>query len=291
MSKWPEDYVEYVLNDVEKYNPVRKVIKAGLIERYAVRHCETDKIHPNPRDEFSMDDVGPNLEIVGNYAADVRFLLAHSMEVFSEPLIVQKMEPDGYMLLNGHHRWFACLRMKVKKVHIQIVNLVSEEDLNRMIAGSDNHMRVVFDLDEVLLTSDEDMQDAIKDNLFSRRIKERLRLGASDLLKKLQEMGYDIWIYSAGYYSEEYITDFFSMYEITVDGIINGFNEKRRTDSEEALRIRKKMEEKYRRALHIDNESVLCTNTVSKEFEQYEIKNSGPEWAESISQIVSMIPD
>ena len=31
-------------------------------------------------------------------------------EPWEEPLIVEKVHPEGYMLLNGHHRWAAALK-------------------------------------------------------------------------------------------------------------------------------------------------------------------------------------
>jgi len=118
MAVWPNDYIEKVLNDVEKYNGIRKTKKAGLIERCMIKSCNPAHLHPNPNDEFSHSDIGPNFGIVGKYADTVRFSMDHDLIIFDEPLTVQKMEPDGYLLLNGHHRWFAALRMGVKKVHI-----------------------------------------------------------------------------------------------------------------------------------------------------------------------------
>ncbi len=117
--------------------------------------------------------------------------------------------------------------MGVKKVRVKAVNLVHEEDVERMLGKNQNTKRVSFDLDEVLLTADESMQAPVTDGFFSKRIKERLRIGAPEVIRAFQDAGYDVWVYTAGYNSEEYITDLFSMYEITVDGIANGINEKR----------------------------------------------------------------
>ncbi|MBP3241914.1 MAG: ParB N-terminal domain-containing protein [Oribacterium sp.] len=35
---------------------------------------------------------------------------------WGDPIIVEKMYPDGYMILNGHHRWAAATRLGLKKV-------------------------------------------------------------------------------------------------------------------------------------------------------------------------------
>ncbi len=96
MSKWPADFKKYVLDDIENYKDKRVITKAGLIERYATRFVSPDKIHPNPVDEFTHEDVGPNFGIVSNYATDIRTVLEpNQMDIFREPLIVEKMEPDG----------------------------------------------------------------------------------------------------------------------------------------------------------------------------------------------------
>jgi hypothetical protein len=58
-------------------------------------------------------------------------------------------------------------------------------------------MRVSFDLDEVLFVSPE-THKAEPPLIFPLRIlyMERLRLGAPALLRRLQELGYEVWIYT-----------------------------------------------------------------------------------------------
>lgn len=289
MPAWPDDYVESVLEDVKKYDGIRKIVRAGLIERCSVKFCPPEKLHPNPSDEFSQSEIGPNMGIVGQYVEQIKVDEALHYPIFADPMIVQKMEPDGYMLVNGHHRWFAAVRMGIKKVHIRIVNLIGEEDLKRMIRKTANSKLAVFDLDEVLLAADVENQAPIRDQLFSRMIKERLRTGAPEIIKQLKEKGYDICIYSAGYLSEEYIQDFFSMYDISVDVIINGFNEKRKNSTTNEGRIRELMREKYKESVHVDNESVLQTNHETKEYEHFENDDPEKSWQESITEIINRI--
>lgn len=288
MSKWPEDYIENVLDDIANSAGVRKIKKAGLIERYTIRYCSPKKLHPNPNDEFSFDDVGPNFEIIGRYSHDIKNARLHNLEIFEEPVIVEKLEDEGYQLLNGHHRWFAALRMSVEKIHIHIVNIIHADTLKEMITKTENSKRVTFDLDEVLLTSIEDNMAPILDQLFSRRIKERIRLGAPEVIKEFQAKGYDVWVYTAGYLSEEYINDFFSMYRIEINGIVNGVNEKRSANKEEIKRVRQMMADKYKSAVHIDNESVLLTNPGSDvKFEQFDILDKGDDWSGGILNILN----
>lgn len=286
MAVWPSDYIENVLDDIEKYNDVRKIIKAGLIERHTVKYCAPEHLHPNPADEFSQADIGPNMEIVGNYVKQIQHDLKHQLQIFEEAVIVQKMEPDGYMLLNGHHRWFAALRMRINKLHIQIVNLINESDMHRMITGSDNMKLVSFDFDEVLLSADESNQAAITSGLFSNKYKERLREGAPELIKYFQDKGYDVCVYTAGYFTEEDFNDFFSMYGLDINIVANGINEKRKKVDEEHKRIKELLRDRYKQIVHVDNESAVCTNHITKDYEIYEIADKSLSWKDGIKGII-----
>ena len=44
------------------------------------------------------------------------------MDIFDEPVIVHKMQPDGYLILNGHHRWAAALKTGLDKIRAEIIN-------------------------------------------------------------------------------------------------------------------------------------------------------------------------
>lgn len=288
MPAWPSDYIEKVVEDVEKYNGIRKVIKAGLIERCMTRFCAPEKLHPNPADEFSQAEIGPNLEIVGEYVTQIKFLEAHRMDVFDDPVIVEKMEPDGYLLLNGHHRWFAALRMNVKKLHVKIVNIITDIDLGRMIGASANDKLVTFDFDEVLLTIDENNMATLSSTIFSKKIKERLRTGAPEVIRAFQNKGYDICVYTSGYFTEEDFNDFFSMYDLKADVIVNGVNEKRKAAGS-ADRIKQLLKENYKRIVHVDNESVYDVDHVTKEFETYEIKDFDLSWDEGVKDIIDKL--
>lgn len=288
MPAWPSDYIEKVVEDVEKYNGIRKVIKAGLIERCMTRFCAPEKLHPNPADEFSQAEVGPNLEIVGEYVTQIKFLEAHRMDVFDDPVIVEKMEPDGYLLLNGHHRWFAALRMNVKKLHVKIVNIITDIDLGRMIGASANDKLVTFDFDEVLLTIDENNMATLSSTIFSKKIKERLRTGAPEVIRAFRNKGYDICVYTSGYFTEEDFNDFFSMYDLKADVIVNGVNEKRKAAGS-ADRIKQLLKENYKRIVHVDNESVYDVDHVTKEFETYEIKDFDLSWDEGVKDIIDKL--
>ena len=111
-----------VLEDVEKYKNKRQIVRASLVERLLVRKVPVSKLHPNPDDEFSMAHIGPSDSIVQKYSLEARYLVEHDEAVFPEPIIVQKMQEDGYMILNGHHRWAGAVRAMIPKVRVVIVN-------------------------------------------------------------------------------------------------------------------------------------------------------------------------
>ena len=46
--------------------------------------------------------------------------------IVNEPIPVEKMYPEGYMILNGHHRWAAALRLGQPEIPVKIVNLTHE---------------------------------------------------------------------------------------------------------------------------------------------------------------------
>ena len=79
-------------------------------------------LHANPDDEFSMGTIGPNDSIISNYCQIARREYSLSEAVYDEPIIVNKLERDGYLILNGHHRWAGAIMAHVPKVRIAIVN-------------------------------------------------------------------------------------------------------------------------------------------------------------------------
>lgn len=289
MPVWPNDYIENVVDDIAKNSKNRKPVKAGLIERCAVRHCSPTSIHPNPNDEFSQPDIGPNLQIVGGYVKEIQYDLNLCLPIFEEPLIVQKLEHDGYLLINGHHRWFAALRMKIDKIRIKIVNLIGETDLHRMVKDTQNSRLASFDFDEILLSTNENDFAPIVDPLFSRKIKERLRAGAPEVIRAFQNAGYDICVYSSYYFTEEDFEDFFSMYDLKVNIVVNGINEKRKNTSGDSTQLQDILRNKYKKIAHVDNDSIICTDTVAKNYESYEISDNTKNWQDGITGILETI--
>nr|MCR5580488.1 HAD family hydrolase [Pseudobutyrivibrio sp.] len=79
--------------------------------------------------------------------------------------------------------------------------------------AKEHKMRISFDLDEVLFVypKTHKIEDApyFPFNLF---FKERLRLGTPELINGLQELGFEVWVYTSSFRSESYIKTLFHLY-------------------------------------------------------------------------------
>ena len=282
---------EYVSNDIEKQKGISIPVHAGLLERLLVRKTACSNLHPNAEDEFSMDSVGPSYRIIGEYETKFREALRFERRVFDEPLMVEKLHPRGYLLLNGHHRWAAAMRCNIKKVPIKIVNCATESEIRTILEKSQHDKRVAIDLDEVIFRNPDCKYLEKKAFLFpmSLRFKQRVRLGIPALFYYLVKHGYDIWVYAADFYSIDDIQKFFRAYSVHVDGIITGVVKREQNNSESEKRMKELINNKYQMTLHIDNDSVIETHNSTKEFSDYEINASEEEWSKKAIAIIEEI--
>lgn len=278
MSVYPEDYKKIVLEDLNNNVGLYIPVKASVIERLITREIQIEKIHPNPEDEFSDENIGPNFEIIGNYERDIREAIFKNEDIFKEPLSVNKIAGGDYMLLNGHHRWMAAIRTGVKKVPVQLTNVVSEDSISEFLKNTNGKMCVSFDLDEVLLTDGSKL--ACDKRLmwpFSKLYQKTLRKNSGLLVNELRDMGCDVWVYTGEFYSEEYIKLLFRLHGAKVDGVINGLSK-----AKSRKNIQKLFSDKYDISVHIDNESVMCVNTKTKDYEVEDIGEDEISWASEI---------
>lgn len=282
---------EYVDNDIKKQKGVYIPVRAGLIERLLIRKAHVSKLHPNAEDEFSMESVGPSYRIIGEYEAKFREALRLERRVFDEPLTVEKLRPNGYLLLNGHHRWAAAMRCGIKRVPIKIINCATESDIKKILEKSQHDKRVAIDLDEIIFRPADYKYLEKKAFTFplSLRFKQRIRLGIPALLYYLVKHGYDIWVYAADYYSIDDIQKFFKAYSVHVDGIITGIGNQEQNNTASAKRMKELIANKYSMTLHIDNESILETHNTEKKIEEHEINASEEEWSKQTIAIIEEI--
>ena len=143
---------QYIADDIAKYAGVTMPVKAGFFNRIMVTKALCTALHPNPDDEFSIPSVGPSYRIISEYEKKYIYNSNHSMNYFDgeEPIMVEKIRPDGYMILNGHHRWAAALKLGYKKIPIQVINVTRNEEIKDIIKNSKHDKRVTLDLDEVV---------------------------------------------------------------------------------------------------------------------------------------------
>ena len=283
-------YSSKLLNDeIEKSKGVYYPVKAGFLRCLLIKHAYCSKLHPNLEDEFCDPAIGPNYGIIKRYQLDFKKpkpLPSKSYEGETgdaqEPLIVQKARPDGYMILNGHHRWAAALLLGVRRLKIRIVNLTQESDIHEMLEKSRSDTRVALDLDEVVFCSgDSAFVEKPLQFPLNRIYKERLRLGVPALFHFINSRNYDIWVYTSKYYSMEYIYYFFKRWGVHLNGIVTGTG--RKGDTTATMReLNRLLDTKYSSTIYIDNGLLMRTFSGSKEREECQLSGSPETWSKEV---------
>ena len=281
-------FEQFLAEEIRKYKGVCVPVKASLLRRLLVHEAYLGSLHPNPEDEFCNPEIGPNYEIISmyqqeysrirksNYFREIKYSDRY------EPLTVEKMRPQGYLILNGHHRWAGAIRAGRYKLPIRIVNLTQEKDIRRIIANSDHNRRATLDLDEVVFCQ-EDAAD--RKPVFPWRLiyRQPMRLGFPALVRFLQRRGYDVWVYSSEYHSQDYIERYLRAHQVRVTGIVTG------TARKVSAAVRKEMEaliaSHYAETVHIDCASVVRTHSGDKAFEEYPLSGKGDAWSREIMEI------
>lgn len=264
-----EVYEKYVLEDLKTHKGLLHPVKSHFYERIKPRHVDPEMIHPNPDDEFSMENTGPNWNIIGDYEKSILWNVKHGNPVFEEPLIGVKLDKGGYMLLNGHHRWMAALSLKVDSVPMEIASITSEEDIVKAVNKSARNKCVTIDLDEVLIRKD---TPSFPGSIF---YKETIRENAALLILEVQRMGFDVWVYSGSYKSELYIRGLFKINKCNVDGVVNGITNGKGKSNKLAEIFRSK----YKQIVHVDNSMVTYVDTATKQYNIMDIEADETSWA------------
>ena len=296
MSNQSVPFQEYLKQEVERVNGVYYPVRASFLRRVLVKNANCRKLHPNPEDEFCFPDIGPNYQIISKYEKEfkrdqTRGTVDNVLESgIHDPLIVQKTLPDGYMLMNGHHRWAAAMRIGKKRVKIKIVNLTQDGDIRAMLQRSSSDVRVTLDLDEVVFGAEGDA--ALEKPLrfpLNRFYKERVRLGIPALFHFLNERGYDIWVYTSKYYSMEYIRSFFRHLHVRLTGIVTGAGRKvpRRLGSAESMN--KLIEKKYPTTFHIDRAAVMRVTGETKACDEVRLSGDASTWSREVMDAIGAL--
>ena len=277
---------ELVAEDIEKTGGIMVPVRTLMMERLFVKKVSPGKLHPNPDDEFCSPRVGPNYRIITDYERQFRNDGEMRVRTSDDRLQVQKVHPDGYMILNGHHRWAAAMRVGFKKIPVSIINLTQETDIEAMLRNSQHDRRVTLDLDEVIFCAEGEPQEKPRHFFFNPLRHERVRLGIPALLHFLAKEGYDIWIYTAGYLSFDDLGNYLKKYAVRVDGIVTGTALKTKTAAGNRQKIEQMIDARYRETVHIDSRMVLRTLHETKEFEEYALGEDTAGWSGDVINIV-----
>ncbi|MCR5746660.1 MAG: ParB/Srx family N-terminal domain-containing protein [Lachnospiraceae bacterium] len=286
------DLTEFIKSDLTHNANISIPLKAGFIERLLVRYASIDNLHVNPADEFCFKDIGPNYSIISEYEQKIRKgqRFDNSWLYIKEPLIVLKIYPTGYMLLNGHHRWAAAKRANLKWVPVNIINITTEDDIEKMLSHTSHTKRATIDLDEVVFCSEND--EYLEKKLpfpLSHIYRERLRLGIPALFNYLRNHEYDIWVYTSKYYSPLYIKSLFLRHHVHLTGIITGSSRTARLNTAPKRKIEQMFRDKYTKTLNIYADMLLLIPQKTYEYEQYDLDSSSPEWAVEVKKVIEEI--
>ncbi len=144
-------------------------------------------------------------------------------------------------------------------------------------------MRVSFDLDEVLFVSPETHKTE-KELPFplNRIYKERVRLGTPDLINTLQALGYEVWIYTSSFRTENYIRGLFKWYGVKLDGIVNGNRHLKEVQRDSKVILPQKIPSRYRISLHVDDEEVICSWGREYGFNTFQLEADDDNWKDKI---------
>ena len=144
-------------------------------------------------------------------------------------------------------------------------------------------MRVSFDLDEVLFVSPDTHKTEPQLPLPLRLIyKERLRQGTPELIRSLQQLGYEVWIYTSSFRSEKYIRHYFRLHGIRLDQIVNADRHLKEVQGGHSETLPQKMPSHYRISLHVDDEYVIYHAGKQYGFNVYHLDAEDNQWKEKI---------
>ncbi len=144
-------------------------------------------------------------------------------------------------------------------------------------------MRISFDLDEVLFVWPEDhkTEPPLK-YPFNKIYKERLRLGTPELINRLQELGYEVWVYTSSFRTERYIKNLFKHYGVKFDGIVNATRHLKEVQRDNKTMLPQKLPSMYRISLHVDDEEIVCSLGRQYGYRTYQLDEEDDEWKEKI---------
>ncbi len=291
MAGGKTQFEEYLEQEVRDSKGVYFPVKTLAVTRMLTRSANVHDLHPNPEDEFCMPEIGPNYEIISRYQKEFLNAIHMNQPFFSgDPLIVEKTYPNGYRIINGHHRWAAALMIGQSRIPIRIINLTHSDDVRKILEASAHEKRAALDLDEVVFAAGENVP--LEPPLpfpWNRIYPERLRLGIPALFHNLSNQGYDIWLYSAQYYSTDSIRNYFRKYHVKVDGIITATGKRIESSGESGKSLAKMITDKYRYTIHVDSQSVTQVIPETKTLHEFPLSGTADSWSLEVVEAIEKI--
>ena len=158
--------------------------------------------------------------------------------------------------------------------------------------NQEEKMRVSFDLDEVLFVYPQTHKTEPELKFpFNRIYKERLRLGTPDLINTLQSLGYEVWVYTSSFRNEKYIKGLFKRYGVKFDGIVNANRHLKEVQKNNNTILPQKMPSHYRITLHVDDESIICSQGRTFGFHGYQLDAQDDDWKDKIIAYAEKLRD
>lgn len=288
MSRSRTEFDNYVEEQVRKIKGVYFPVKTNFLTRLLTKTAACKSLYPNPEDEFSMPDIGPNYSIISSYESQFRENMQKNLPYYglNEPIIVERLHPDGYMIINGHHRWAAALKLGQARIPVKIVNLMHAAELREILQNSQHERRAAFDLDEVIIRGADDpfLEEPLPfpwKNIY----KVRIRRGVPAVFHVLERNGYDIWLYSSQYHSADTVQNYFHKYHVKITGVVSATGKKifQRVND---IKVEKMIHERYRQTLHVDNNMVLLTGNDVKEPLEFELSGAPETWSQEVVDVI-----
>lgn len=151
-------------------------------------------------------------------------------------------------------------------------------------------MIVSFDLDGVLFVNPAKFETEPPLNFpLDRFFPERLRKGTVDLIRRMKEQKFEVWVYTSSYRSELYIKAMFWNYHVRFDKIINGYIHDRDIQGDRKMRLPSKLPCFYHISLHIDDEETVVQDGCANGFNVLKVNDPDPLWAEKVLQEANRI--
>ncbi len=99
-----------------------------------------------------------------------------------------------------------------------------------------------------------------------------------ELINRLQEEGFEVWVYTSSFRSVRYIRRLFQSYGLHFDEIVNGHRLLQEVQGNKKTPLPQKMPGFYHIALHIDDEDVIHANGRAYGFRTYKVCEPDDEY-------------